>query len=159
MFFNVNFYDRKKDELKIKNTYVRYLKSTHAIIRKQDDLAHASFKEKKKIKEKKHKKVTQISNLGLILRSKKVKNLIKNVYFLRQQHKLLKMSSGRRQEKIDELFKTFTNTNKKLQVRLFEKINKELESLLSKENNKNDSIDRVFDFLIQQSVSVQEEFD
>ena len=69
------------------------------------------------------------------------------------------MSSGRRQEKIDELFKTFTNTNKKLQVRLFEKINKELESLLSKENDNNDSIDRVFDFLIQQSVSVQEEFD
>ena len=118
MFFNVNFYDRKKDELKIKNTYVRYLKSTHAIIRKQDDLAHASFKEKKKIKEKKHKKVTQISNLGLILRSKKVKNLIKSVYFLWQQHKLLKMSSGRRQEKIDESFKTFTKTNKKLQVRL-----------------------------------------
>ena len=103
--------------------------------------------------------MTQISNLGLILRSKKVKNLIKNVYFLWQQHKLLKMSSGRRQEKIDESFKTFTNTKKKLQVQLFEKINKELESLLSKENNNNDSTDRIFDFLTQQSVSVQEEFD
>ena len=68
------------------------------------------------------------------------------------------MSSGRNQEKIDKLFETFTNADKKSQAQLFEEINKELEAFLSKENNEKDLTDGMFDFLGQISDSVQAEF-
>ena len=68
-------------------------------------------------------------------------------------------SSGRKQEKIDELFQIFTNADKESQAQLFGEINKEFESFLSKENNDKDSTDGILDFLDQISDSVQEEFD
>ena len=77
--------------------------------------------------------------------------------FLWLQHKLLTMSSGRNQEKINKLFETFTNADKS-QAQLFEEINKELEAFLSKENNEKDLTDGMFDFLGQISDSVQAEF-
>ena len=61
--------------------------------------------------------------------------------------------------KIDELFFKFTQADKKSHAQLFEEINKELEALLSKENNDTDSTDGIFDFLSQISDSVQEAFD
>ena len=57
------------------------------------------------------------------------------------------MSSDRVQKQIDNLLEEFTKTDNKLQVLLFEEINKKLEAFLSKENNNNDTTDRVFGFL------------
>ena len=61
--------------------------------------------------------------------------------------------------KIDELFFKFTQADKESHAQLFEEINKELEALLSKENNDTDSTDGIFDFLSQISDSVEEAFD
>ena len=66
------------------------------------------------------------------------------------------MSSDRVQKQIDNLLEGFTKTDNKLQALLFEEINKELEAFLSKENNNNDTANRVFGFLSQLSGSVQE---
>ena len=57
------------------------------------------------------------------------------------------MSSDRVQKQIDNLLEEFTKTDNKLQALLFEEINKKLEAFLSKENNNNDTTDRVFGFL------------
>ena len=57
------------------------------------------------------------------------------------------MSSDSVQKQIDNLLEGFTKTDNKLQALLFEEINKELEAFLSKENNNNDTTDRVFGFL------------
>ena len=57
------------------------------------------------------------------------------------------MSSDRVQKQIDNLLEGFTKTDNKLQALLFEEINKELEAFLSKENNNNDTTDRLFGFL------------
>ena len=73
--------------------------------------------------------------------------------------KALTMSSNNTQEKIGQIFFTFTQVNKATQAQLFEEINKEIEAFLSKENNNTDSIDSIFDFLNQISDSVPEEFD
>ena len=53
----------------------------------------------------------------------------------------------------------FIQGNRESQKRLFKEIHKELEVFLSKENNDINSIDSIFDFLIQISDSVQEELD
>ena len=66
------------------------------------------------------------------------------------------MSSDRVQKQIDNLLEGFTKTDNKLQALLFEEINKELEAFLSKENNNNDTTDRLFGFLSKLSGSVQE---
>ena len=79
--------------------------------------------------------------------------------FLRQKHKSLTISSGTSQEKLDELFFTFTQADKGSQAQLFEEIKNELEVFLSKENNDTDSTDSIFDSLSQISNSIQEEFD
>ena len=68
------------------------------------------------------------------------------------------MSSNNTEEKIDEIFFTFTQANKATQARLLEEINKETEAFLSKENNDTDSTNGIFDFLNKMSESVQEEF-
>ena len=62
------------------------------------------------------------------------------------------------QEKIDDLFETFTWPDKESQALLFEVMNKEIETFLAEENNSSDSADGVFDFLSRLSDSVQEEF-
>ena len=69
------------------------------------------------------------------------------------------MSSDNTQEKNYEIFFTFTQVNKGTQAQLFEKINKEIEVFLSKENIATDSTDGIFDFLNKTSDSVQEEFE
>ena len=69
------------------------------------------------------------------------------------------MSCDNTQEKIDEIFFTFTQVNKATQARLFEEINKEIKVFLSKENRDSDSTDSIFDFLNQISDSVQEKLD
>ena len=69
------------------------------------------------------------------------------------------MSSDNTQEKIYDIFFTFTQANKATQARLFEEINKEMEAFLSQKNNGTDSTDSIFDFLNQISDFVQEEFD
>ena len=69
------------------------------------------------------------------------------------------MSADRTQEKIDDLFETFTWSDKESQALLFEKINKKTEAFLAEENNSSDSTDGVFDFLSRLSDSVQEEFE
>ena len=76
-----------------------------------------------------------------------------------QKHKSLAISSGTSQEKLEELFFTFTQSDKESQAQLFEEIKKELEVFLSKKNNDTDSTDSIFDFLSQISNSIQEEFD
>ena len=68
------------------------------------------------------------------------------------------MAVDRTQEKIDDLFKTFTWSDKESQALLFEVMNKEIEIFLAEENNSSDSADGVFDFLSRLSDSVQEEF-
>ena len=78
---------------------------------------------------------------------------------MRQKHKSLAISSGTSQEKLEELFFTFTQADKESQAQLFEEIKKELEVFLSKKNNDTDSTDSIFDFLSQISNSIQEEFD
>ena len=57
------------------------------------------------------------------------------------------MSVDITQEKIDDLFKSFTWSDKESQALLFEEINIEIESFLAEENNNRDSTDGVFDFL------------
>ena len=78
---------------------------------------------------------------------------------MRQKHKSLAISSGTSQEKLEELFFTFTQADKESQAQLFEEIKKELEVFLSKKNNDTDSTDSIFDFSSQISNSIQEEFD
>ena len=78
---------------------------------------------------------------------------------MRQKHKSLAISSGTSQEKLEELFFTFTQADKESQAQLFEEVKKELEVFLSKKNNDTDSTDSIFDFLSQISNSIQEEFD
>ena len=68
------------------------------------------------------------------------------------------MSFDRTQEKIDNLFKTFTWSDKESQTLLFEEIKKEIEAFLAGENSSSNSTDGVFDFLSRLSDSVQEEF-
>ena len=68
------------------------------------------------------------------------------------------MAFDRTQEKIDDLFETFTWSDKESQALLFEEMNKEIETFLAEENNSSDSADGVFDFLSRLSDSVQEEF-
>ena len=68
------------------------------------------------------------------------------------------MAVDRTQEKIDDLFETFTWSDKESQALLFEVMNKEIEIFLAEENNSSDSADGVFDFLSRLSDSVQEEF-
>ena len=53
----------------------------------------------------------------------------------------------------------FIQGNRESQTRLSKEIHRVLEVFLSKENNNTNSIDGIFDFLIQISDSVQEEFD
>ena len=69
------------------------------------------------------------------------------------------MSVDRTQEKIDDLFETFTWSDKESQAPLLEEINKEIEAFLAEKNNSSDSTDGVFDFLSLLSDSVQEKFD
>ena len=69
------------------------------------------------------------------------------------------MSVERIQEKTEDLFETFTWSDKESQALLFEEINKEIEIFLAEESNSSDSTDGVFDFLIRLSDSLQEEFD
>ena len=78
---------------------------------------------------------------------------------MRQKHKSLAISSGTSQEKLEELFFTFTQADKESQAQLFEEVKKELGVFLSKKNNDTDSTDSIFDFLSQISNSIQEEFD
>ena len=66
------------------------------------------------------------------------------------------MSVDRTQEKIDDLFETFTWSDKESQAPLLEEINKEIEAFLAEKNNNSDSMDGVFDFLSLLSDSVQE---
>ena len=69
------------------------------------------------------------------------------------------MSVDRTQEKFDDLFETFTWSDKESQAPLLEEINKEIEAFLAEKNNSSDSTDGVFDFLSLLSDSVQEKFD
>ena len=56
------------------------------------------------------------------------------------------MSVDRGQEKIDDLFKTFTWLDKELQTLLFEEINKEIEVFLAEENNGSNLTDGIIIF-------------
>ena len=66
-----------------------------------------------KTREKHHKETTQKINHGLLSRIKNIKKSIRYLYFLCQIQKLFTMSADKKQEKINEIFGCFKNSDHK----------------------------------------------